>query len=67
MLVLNIFLFPYVMVKTADVNKNSSCQGNVKLTVCGYFPAATFTAQYGPNILPCSRCVLQFPGLTQEK
>lgn len=49
-MVLNIFfLFPYGMMKTADVNKNSSCQCDVEFTVCGYSPAA-ITAQYGPTV-----------------
>lgn len=64
---ISFFLFPYTTMKTADVNKNSSCQYDVELTACGYSPAAAFTAQYGTNILPCSCCVLWLPRLTQEK
>lgn len=67
-LFLNIsFLFPYATMKTADVNKNSSCQCNTESTVCGYFPAAAFTAQYGTNTFPYLHCRLQLPRLAQEE
>lgn len=67
-LFLNIsFLFPYATMKTADVNKNSSCQCNTESTVCGYSPAAAFTAQYGTNTFPYLHCRLQLPWLAQEE
>lgn len=45
------FLFRHAVMKTADVNKNNSCQCNAEVTVCGCSASAAFAAQYGTNIL----------------
>lgn len=51
---ISVFLFPYAIMKTADVNKTSSCQCSVELTVFGYFSAVAFTAQYFALLMLCA-------------